>query len=832
MATNKPLVSIVILNWNGLEDTKICLDSVRKLNYPNYEIILVDNGSKLKEKEYLSKLKDIIYIDNPVNRGFAGGQSDGFKQAHGSYILLLNNDAAIGSDYLSKAMPLFEDPQVAVVGGRSYFWNNEYPLFNESNMFYSYMEVNVFSAETTLLTEDAGVPQMVNTVSGSAVLVRKSAVDQVGYLYEPFFAYYEETDLFARMKRAGYKIMYSPDLCIWHRNGASSGAQNSSSFFYYHIFRNRFIYAMRNFETFYLRRFLIAYYKLAVISIFQIWRGPSQRRLGIAYAKALVTNLVRIIPIYINRRALTRQLGQTNYCEQILSEQLKLSIVLDARDQTAVQLKSVVEKCKNDVNPYHEYVLVINDSQKDNSSSFDNNVRFVIDRHYFKTHPINLGCLSARMPWLVIGAIEKLPDVAAYHATISGTLRTNTTVVILDSKLDSMAISKDYYQKIGGLSRHPSNLDENLKYVSQYSSIDKMINHDVPSISELTDKQVKDIKDQISYNNYLLKSRVGSWWAHYISHHYHIFQISKLIQWCFKPSIPIRLKLGRTKNLILFTLTLKRKKLATELRHIRNEVQIHSKYHGTMVINAQQQLRLRKITDNLIKNISDIPVFIICFERVQSLKLLVSWLENVGLRKIIFIDNDSSYPELIDYYKQSNYQLLRLYRNIGHTVPWSLSIIRILVPSDYYIVTDPDIIPTQNCPSDAIMHLASIHKLFPLYQKVGLGLKIDDLPDYYPLRNDVIAWERQFWQTQLTENIYDAAVDTTFALYKPFTFNYTLTPSLRTGDPYMARHLPWYVDPSKPDKEEIYYRRRANKNITSWNVDQLPERYQKEMNNA
>ena len=92
-------------------------------------------------------------------------------------------------------------------------------------------------------------------------------------------------------------------------------------------------------------------------------------------------------------------------------------------------------------------------------------------------------------------------------------------------------------------------------------------------------------------------------------------------------------------------------------------------------------------------------------------------------------------------------------------------------------------------------------------------------------------WEQQFWKTELRPNIFEAGVDTTFALYKPGSYNYTLHPSIRLGEPHVARHMPWYSDPSKLSDEDAYYKLRANANITSWNVDELPERYQKEMKN-
>ena len=82
----------------------------------------------------------------------------------------------------------------------------------------------------------------------------------------------------------------------------------------------------------------------------------------------------------------------------------------------------------------------------------------------------------------------------------------------------------------------------------------------------------------------------------------------------------------------------------------------------------------------------------------------------------------------------------------------------------------------------------------------------------------------------MEKNIFEASIDTTFALYKPYTYYYILSPSLRTGKPYTARHLPWYVDSSKINEEEYFYRLRANQDVTSWNVDEISERYIKELN--
>src|SRR2546428_134912 len=89
----KPLVSVVILSWNTLEETRECLKNVRELNYPKTEIIVVDNGSRDGSKDFLAAQKDIVYVDLPKNTGFTGGQIAGYKVAKGKYLALINTDA-------------------------------------------------------------------------------------------------------------------------------------------------------------------------------------------------------------------------------------------------------------------------------------------------------------------------------------------------------------------------------------------------------------------------------------------------------------------------------------------------------------------------------------------------------------------------------------------------------------------------------------------------------------------------------------------------------------------------------------------------------------------
>jgi GT2 family glycosyltransferase len=830
--TPAPLVSIVVLNWNGLANTKVCLEHLRKLDYRNYEIIVVDNGSADGSKEFFETLTDIVYIDNPTNRGFTGGHIDGLAKAKGEFILLLNNDAVVKHDYLTVALESFQDKQVAAVGGRAYFWNDDAPLLDEQNPFYSYMEVDIFSGEARMLSQDSSRIQEVNVVSGSAVLVRRSVIDKIGYLYDPFFAYFEETDLFARMKRAGYKVLYDPRLRIWHRNGASSGASSGSYFFFYHIFRNRFIFAVRNFEPWFLRRFLLHYAKVGLVSALQVVRDPANRTMHKAYAKAALYNLAHLPQTLGLRRALRRELGASRYNHQLYREQTGISIVIDCSGVTQREHSSLVAHIEADNNPLHEYVLVTNNEAT--APKLPKNARYVVDRGYFDTPPLNLGCIAARFGWMVLCTAQNMPDTTAVAQATTNTLGTQTDVIGFKAaarRAPYIVMHKAFFERTGGL--QTSGLQQCFTRALQYAQLTRSVlwtpvDEKQASIAmePLHHEALKELHRDIRFDKHLKRGNTIGWLGRLQNKYYRVFQVVTFVRWLGALSIPPRLKLARLRNLALFTLRLRVRSLATEFKHIRNEVLLHSGQHA---IVAEQTKIIKEQLALCRQDPTAIPVFIVCFERIDALKQLVRWLERHNMKHIVFIDNDSSYPRLLNYYEQTPYQVLRLYRNTGHTAPWSLGIARVLVPHGFYIVTDPDVIPTEECPSDFMEHFLGLHEQFAAYQKVGFGLRIDDLPDNYPLKRPVIEWESQFWKQTLAPEIYEAGVDTTFAVYKPFTYSYMLHPSIRTGKPYVARHLPWYHNPNDTTEEDIYYKFRADRSVNSWNTGELPERYAKEM---
>jgi hypothetical protein len=228
-----------------------------------------------------------------------------------------------------------------------------------------------------------------------------------------------------------------------------------------------------------------------------------------------------------------------------------------------------------------------------------------------------------------------------------------------------------------------------------------------------------------------------------------------------------------------------------------------------------------------------IPIFINNRNRLSTLRTLLNWLRSAGYTNVFVIDNDSSYPPLLDYYDQlasnSEATLIRLERNVGPYALWESGLLQDLRINTPFVYTDSDVVPTSECPSDILYHFQKLLALYPDYQKVGCGLKIDDLPDHYEYKLEVTLWESQFWESTIDDELYVASVDTTFALYRsPETPpRFVLGPALRTGQPYLARHLPWYADSEHPDEEDRYYVQHSIDGISHWSLGSLPSFYYK-----
>lgn len=194
------MVSIIVLNWNGIRFTKPCVESIREntLHKP-VEVIVVDNGSdeanvkelkELKKKGFIQKL-----ILNDHNTGFSGGNNQGFEAAEGHYLFMLNNDTLVTKSWLKHPLKLVQDKKVAAVGCRL-------------------VDLEPFKKKQYELKPD----RYMKTTCGAALLTRRDVLGKIGVLDADNFSpiYGEETDWCYRARHAGYKIMETDKSLVVH----------------------------------------------------------------------------------------------------------------------------------------------------------------------------------------------------------------------------------------------------------------------------------------------------------------------------------------------------------------------------------------------------------------------------------------------------------------------------------------------------------------------------------------------------------------------------------------------------------------------------------------
>lgn len=194
----------------------------------------------------------------------------------------------------------------------------------------------------------------------------------------------------------------------------------------------------------------------------------------------------------------------------------------------------------------------------------------------------------------------------------------------------------------------------------------------------------------------------------------------------------------------------------------------------------------------------DPPIFITTRDRVTDLAVLVAWLEHAGHQRITLIDNASTWPPLLDYLDQTPHTVIRCAGNFGSRALWRLG----RAPAEPYVLTDPDVIPADECPLDLVEHLWETLQRHDVL-KVGVGLLLDDVPADMPS----LSWERELVRPgrMVAPGVFDSLLDTTFAIHAPATeFRYE---ALRTGAPYQARHTTWYK--RDLDEEHAYYLEHA-----------------------
>lgn len=222
------MVAVIVLNWNGWRDTLECLVSLEKLAYPNYEVVVVDNGSTDGSEERIrERFPDVSVLQTGTNLGFAVGNNVGIEYAiqHDTgYVWLLNNDTIVDSEALTEMVAVAEsDEEIGLVGSSLYYFHDP-----KSLQAFGGGVVNWWSGTNRLLKAPANA--RLDFVTGASVLIKRSVVESIGPLDGSYFFYWEDVAYSRRAVEAGWKLGVAARSRILHKEGGtvSEGARIKS----------------------------------------------------------------------------------------------------------------------------------------------------------------------------------------------------------------------------------------------------------------------------------------------------------------------------------------------------------------------------------------------------------------------------------------------------------------------------------------------------------------------------------------------------------------------------------------------------------------------------
>lgn len=228
-----PSVAVIVLNWNGWRDTLECLASLETLDYPDYEVVVVDNGSTDGSEEKIrERFLRVAVVQTGSNLGFAAGNNAGVEYAlaqDANFVWLLNNDTLVEAGALSAMVQaMCEDGEIGAVGSvlryidepdriQCYGGGWVRPWLGMSRWFNSPVP-------------DEILRRHLHYIMGASLLIRREAIEHAGFLDEGFFMYWEDADYGFRLLKNGWRLAVAPGSTVWHKESAVPGKSEALDF--------------------------------------------------------------------------------------------------------------------------------------------------------------------------------------------------------------------------------------------------------------------------------------------------------------------------------------------------------------------------------------------------------------------------------------------------------------------------------------------------------------------------------------------------------------------------------------------------------------------------
>lgn len=309
----KPLVSIVILNYNGKKWLEKCLPTIRKIQYKPLEVIIVNNGSTDDSGEFVKKkFPRFRLLEIMPNRGFAGANNIGVKAAWGKYVLLLNNDTKVTRNFLSPLVnALEEDPSIGAAQPQMRSMRNPSLLDSVASFYTStgflyhygyYQKCDKKQYQHKLVTY---------SIKGACFFTRRDLYMKLGGLDEDFVCYVEESDLCHRIMLYGKKIIYIPDSFIYHWGGGDMSVMEKNETTAFRTVRNRFYSYIKNLSLIEIIKVLPIHFIFSeALIVFALLRGKIRN--GVAAQWGIIWCVIHLPEILNKRKYVQRKIRKVD----------------------------------------------------------------------------------------------------------------------------------------------------------------------------------------------------------------------------------------------------------------------------------------------------------------------------------------------------------------------------------------------------------------------------------------------------------------------------------------------------------------------------------------
>lgn len=307
----QPLISIIIVNWNGKKWLQRCFSSLKRQTYKRFEVVFVDNGSSDESVAFARKLfPKVKIVQNKSNHGFAKANNSGYTYAKGEYILLLNNDTIMAPTALEKFIEGFRTiPNAGSIQSKLIMMYEKKKLdicgsyWTDSSLLYH------FGMSQPEHKKIYNSPKAFFTNKGASMMIKREVIHKLGLFDDDFWSYYEETDLCSRMWLAGYECWYYPKAIVWHAVGGTA-TTFPNSFIQFHNFKNKLLSFLKNFEVGTLLKVLPIFLLVnIVLSFFWLFSGKIAHFFSLY--KAIFWN-VQNLPRTLHKRRKIQKVRKTS----------------------------------------------------------------------------------------------------------------------------------------------------------------------------------------------------------------------------------------------------------------------------------------------------------------------------------------------------------------------------------------------------------------------------------------------------------------------------------------------------------------------------------------